>query len=100
MKTPEYVLLSVCPWVRLHHERLGDDTCMNIGGQQFSVVDLQLNEHHFPNCSTEFVFELTSYFPDRILSVDCGTCPACQEELDKEMNTAIINAHGIPPITA
>ena len=96
MRKPEHLVLTLCKWVKLHEDR-GETHCLNIGGKQYAVVCFEFNEWRFNVPTPHFVMEFTKYFMDRVLVIDEVICPDCRAELDKEINTAIINAHGVPP---
>ena len=96
MKAPETLVLNVCEWVKLHKAR-GEKSCLEIGGRSYSPISFEFNEWRFNKPTAGFVMEFTSYFVDRVLSMDIETCPECRAELDKEMNALIIDAHGKPP---
>lgn len=93
---PETLGLNLCPWIEFHKER-GDTHIIKLGDSQGVPTLLQFNEYSFMNPSCGFVMEFTRYFRDRVLLVSEDTCPACRAELERHINTEIVEAHGVPP---
>lgn len=96
MKTPESLSLVLCPW-RFLHEARGAKYWVKIGEYGGIPTLLRFNEHTFVNPSVGFVKEFTGYFKDRILVIEEKTCEECQKELEKQINTEIVDSGCVPP---
>lgn len=96
IRVPEELILTVCEWTNFHTD---DKSHLVIGGKPFHIVSFQFNDWVFPECSVGFFMEFTSFFPDRVLEI-VYHCPQCEKRVRDMVNSAIIEACGIPPIEA
>ena len=95
---PEKLVLTVCRWVKLHADREnGDFSYLKMGDDKFALLDFQFEQWHFRSPSVDFFLEFSRNFLDRVVTIEETTCEKCKKELDREMNIAIIEAHGVPP---
>jgi len=89
------VILVVCPWVELHKAR-GETHCLNLGGVRYSVITMSCRGMEFPRCSPGFVMEFTGYIKGQPIDLVELTCSECDKELTKQVDSLIVEGHGIP----
>lgn len=95
---PEKLTLTVCQWVKLHAERHeGNFSYLKMGKSKYALIDFQFEQWHFPTPSVQFFLEFTKLFQDRTIVINEVVCPDCRREIDRKLNTEIIEAQGIPP---
>lgn len=90
------IILVVCPWPELHKAR-GETHCLNLSGKRYSVITMSCRGLEFPHCSPSFVIEFSRYIKGHPIDLAEVTCSECDEELQKQMDTLIIEEHGVPP---